>query len=149
MKEYGYMEGNYLRSRFIEPQEYNYIDSDGIQRTKIISEDEQIAALSPEWKPVDDIDNSKVESAADGYIVVPIPYDCGDRIGYRYITKRDLQQVRNEIKELKESLAKSDYQITKCYEASLIGEELPYDIVALRAKRQSERDKINELEALL
>ena len=131
MKEYGYMEGNYLRSRFIEPQEYNYIDSDGIQRTKIISEDEQIAALSPEWKPVDDIDNSKVESAADGYIVVPV------------------QQVRNEIKELKESLAKSDYQITKCYEASLIGEELPYDIVALRAKRQSERDKINELEALL
>lgn len=149
MKEYGYMEGDYLRTRFIEPQEHNYIDSDGIQRTKIITEDEQIAALSPEWKPVDNIDNSKVENAADGYIVVPVPYDCGDHIGYRYVTKRDLQQVRNEIKELKESLAKSDYQITRCYEASLTGEPMPYDIAVLHSDRQKQRTKINELEALL
>lgn len=149
MKEYGYMDGDYLRSRFIEPRKHNYIDSDGVQHTKLITEDEQIATLSPVWKPVDGIDNSKVESAADGYIVVPVPYDCGDHIGYRYVTKRDLQRVRCEIQELKESLANSDYQIIKCYEASLAGEQMPYDIADLHSDRQKKRSQINELEALL
>ena len=48
--------------------------------------------------------------------------------------------------ELKSQLESTDYKIIKCSEAQLVGEELPYDIVALHAERQALRDKINELE---
>ena len=53
-----------------------------------------------------------------------------------------------EIAKLKAELESTDYKIIKCYEAQLVGEELPYDVVALHAERQSLRDKINELEAI-
>lgn len=149
MKEYGYMEGGYLRSRIIEPIVNTFVDGNGEQHTETVTEEEQIAALSPEWKPVDPIDQAQVEGAEDGYIIVPVPYDGGDHIGYDYVLKRDTQAVRTEIQALKDSLAESDYQITKCYEASLIGEPLPYDIVALHTQRQQQRDKINELEATI
>ena len=147
MKEYGYIENGYLRSRFIEPIVQRYTDKDGREQVKTVSEEEQIAQLSPEWKPVDPIDTAQVEGAEDGYIIVPVPYDGGDHIGYDYVLRRDTQAIRTEIQALKDSLAESDYQITKCYEASLTGEPLPYDVAALHAKRQAERDKINELEA--
>lgn len=61
--------------------------------------------------------------------------------------KEDVSAYETEIKTLKASLAESDYQVTKCYEASLVGDALPYDIGALHAKRQEIRDKINELQA--
>lgn len=147
MKEYGYMEDGYLRSRFIEPIEQRYFDKDGLPQVKVITEEEQIADLFPVWKPVDAIDQSQIDGAEDGYIIVPVPYDGGDHIGYDYVVRRDVQAVRVEIQALKDSLAESDYKITKCYEASLIGEELPYDVSALHAERQKVRDKINELEA--
>ena len=147
MKEYGYIENGYLRSRFIEPIVQRYTDKDGREQVKTVSEEDQIAQLSPEWKPVDPIDTAQVEGAEDGYIIVPVPYDGGDHIGYDYVLRRDTQAIRTEIQALKDSLAESDYQITKCYEASLTGEPLPYDVAALHAKRQAERDKINELEA--
>lgn len=51
-----------------------------------------------------------------------------------------------EIDLLKRQIAATDYKVTKCYEYSLCGLELPYDIEALHAERQSLRDKINELE---
>lgn len=54
-----------------------------------------------------------------------------------------------QITELKEQLASTDYKIIKCSEASLIGEELPYDVAELHAERQALRDQINELEAKL
>jgi hypothetical protein len=53
-----------------------------------------------------------------------------------------------KIAELKAELESTDYKIIKCYESQLVGEELPYDVVALHAERQSLRDKINELEAI-
>lgn len=64
-------------------------------------------------------------------------------------TKIDPEAIQAQIDELKQQLAESDYKVTKCYECSLVGEPLPYDIEALHTERQSIRDKINELEALL
>ena len=55
-------------------------------------------------------------------------------------------EVQEQIAELKSQLESTDYKIIKCSEAQLVGEELPYDIVALHAERQALRDKINELE---
>lgn len=51
-----------------------------------------------------------------------------------------------EISSLKERLSSSDYKITKCMEAQLLGDSLPYDINELHTERQQIRDKINELE---
>lgn len=125
-----------------------YRDEDsGEIKQKTISIDEQIAALPPHYKPVDTIDESKQETSKEDYTVRIIPYDAGDRISFRYVEVPDLQKVRNEINTLKESLNNSDYKVIKCYEASLCGEEMPYDIKAVRSERQAIRDKINQIEA--
>lgn len=54
--------------------------------------------------------------------------------------------VEEKITELKAQLSATDYKIIKCSEASLVGEELPYDIITLHAERQALRDQINLLE---
>lgn len=54
----------------------------------------------------------------------------------------------DDIEELKNSLASSDYKIIKCMEAYLCGEELPYDINLLHAERNLQRQKINELSVI-
>ncbi len=66
----------------------------------------------------------------------------------RYIayTPSELDSMR--IAALKEQLSNTDYKVTKCYEYSLVGIELPYDIEALHSERQALRDQINELETL-
>lgn len=37
-----------------------------------------------------------------------------------------------------------DYRIVKCMEASLLGQEMPYDLEALVKARQKVRDQINQ-----
>ncbi len=128
MKEYGYMEGDYLRSRFVN--------------------DEEIAKVNDVWKPVDVIDDSKL-TQVDGRVVVPVPYDAGDHIAYKYVEKVDRGGIRQEIARLKQELTDSDYKVIKCYEAQLLGKEQPYDIKTVSADRQTIRDKINELETQL
>lgn len=63
--------------------------------------------------------------------------------------KVDPVAMQARIDALKAELADSDYKVTKCYEASLVGESLPYDITELHRERQSIRDEINRLEALV
>lgn len=148
MVHYGFIEDGFLRVKEIEPIVHRYRDEDsGEIKQKTISIDEQIAALPPHYKPVDSIDESKQETSKEDYTVRIIPYDAGDRISFRYVEVPDLQKVRNEINTLKESLNNSDYKVIKCYEASLCGEEMPYDIKAVRSERQAIRDKINQIEA--
>lgn len=59
-------------------------------------------------------------------------------------TPEEIKQER--IDELKQQLTDTDYKIIKCSEYQLAGLDLPYDIVALHAQRQSIRDEINQLE---
>ena len=61
----------------------------------------------------------------------------------------DTEVVILRIDDLKKQLSESDYKVTKCYECSLVGETLPYDIEALHVERQAIRDEINRLEALI
>lgn len=147
--EYGYIEGGRIVSRFLSEQRVLTTDEAGNDHVRVITVEEQAAALSDDWKPVAPIDTDIVESGGDEYIVVPVAYDAGDNIAYHYLKKFDTQRLRREIQTLKDALTASDYQVTKCYEASLTGLPLPYDIAALHAERQSQRDKINELEARL
>lgn len=148
-REYGYIEGGRLISRFLSEKREVITDEEGNNHVRIITVEKQAAELSGEWKPVDLIDSDTMESGGEDYIVIPEAYDAGDHIGYRYIKKFDVKKVKTEIEALKEALSGSDYMVTKCYEASLTGGTLPYDIDKLHAERQAQRDKINELEAVL
>jgi hypothetical protein len=124
--EYGYIENGYLRSRRIESEAV-------------------VSSLSQEWKPVDKIDEQKLQ-CEEGYIVKIVPYDAGDHISFRYEKKQDLQQIRQNIENLKNELKDGDYKVIKCYEASLTKQEMPYNIQELHSQRQLLRQKINELE---
>ena len=145
MVEYGYMEGKYLRSRFIEPYTEIRVNEKGEKYNYEVTIKEQIANLSDNWKPVDKIDSEQLKSE-EGYFVTIEPYDAGDRISYRYIKKEDQQALKTEISALKKELSDSDYQIIKCYEASLLNEEMPYPYKTLIKERQSTREKINLLQ---
>lgn len=54
-------------------------------------------------------------------------------------------EISLQILRLKGLLKKDDYKIIKCFEAQLLGEEMPYDYVSLIEERKTIR---NELEAL-
>ncbi|MEG2120429.1 MAG: hypothetical protein RRZ64_00045 [Rikenellaceae bacterium] len=131
----------------MEPRTESYKDGDDI-KTRVISIGEQIEMLESVWKPVDIIDDTKMR-CRDGYVIRLLPYDAGDRIAYEYKEVFDTQKVKKEIAVQKEFLSGSDYKISKCYEASLLGESLPYDLVALHSERQAARDRVNELEAII
>ena len=65
--------------------------------------------------------------------------------------QKNIQEKQQEIINLQAHLASKnseigDYKIIKCYEASLMGKEVPYDAKALIAERQTVRDKINALQ---
>lgn len=147
--EYGYMEGGVLHSRFLSEFTENWVDEEGIQHAHTVTVEEQLKSLSSDWKPVDKIFDDLLDCDDPDYIIIPVPYDAGEHIGYKYIKKFDVKKVCTEIQELKDALTASDYRVMKCYEASLKGEPLPYDIELLTSERQAQRERINELEAKL
>lgn len=125
---------------------YGYIE-DGYLRANDFSSS-QIAQLSSEWKPVDDIDEAQLQ-CEDGFYIKIQPYDAGDHIAFHYEKKFDTKAIRIQIQQRKDELASEDYKVVKCYEASLLNQTLPYDIQELHTKRQSLRAQINELEEQL
>jgi hypothetical protein len=52
----------------------------------------------------------------------------------------------SQIESLKNRLLETDYQVIKCYEASLLNEEMPYDLQELLTQRKVWRNEINQLE---
>ena len=129
MAKYGYIENGFLRAREVEQG--------------------QVQNLSSEWKPVDDIDESKTISDDDNYPIRLVPYDNGNRISFKYEKVVNTTKIQGEIDAIKAELSETDYQVIKCYEASLVGEELPYDIKALHEDRNEKRAQINALETNL
>ena len=149
MKIYGYIEDDQLKCCYLEPYVERVETSNGTFIEREVSEEEQAKSLSEIWKPVDFINDAIVASAKEGEVIFPQPYDAGDHIAYRYVRQEDKQHIRVQIANLKEDLAASDYKVAKCYEASLLGADLPYDIQELHRERQAKRDLINELTAKL
>lgn len=84
-----------------------------------------------------------------GFIAVDSFEIKDGKVVQSWSVKTDPVLIQNQIEELKEQLSSTDYMITKCMEASLIGETLPYDIEKIHAERQAIRVEINRLEALL
>lgn len=129
MAKYGYIQNGFLRAREVEQG--------------------QVQNLSSEWKPVDDIDESKTISDDENYTIRLVPYDNGNRISFNYEKVVNTTKLQGEIDAIKAELSETDYQVIKCYEASLVGEELPYDIKALHEDRNEKRAQINALETNL
>lgn len=154
MLEYGYInENGCLTSKMLGPYIERYKEGEEIkERTVSIEEQaENLATLG--WKPVDLIDNSQIEAEV-GYCINIVAYDAGDRISYRYDKLLDRTAIQKDIKELKKRLSSTeseigDYKITKCYEATMLGKNLPYDVEKLYAERQAVRAEINRLEEIL
>lgn len=146
MIEYGYInENGYLKTKQLQEYTEKYREKGIIKTRKITIEEQTIELSNAGWKPVDELDNEKLK-APDGYFIRVIPYDAGERISFKYEQVFDEQKIRREIEELKKALTSTDYKVIKCYEASLIGEELPYDIKVLHKERQQIRNRINTLQ---
>lgn len=137
----------YLNTQIVQLETVRYTDSDGSIKTRTITEDEQAQALAAAgYKPVDDIDENK-RVCDPGFYVRIVPRDSGDKIIFDYVTVKDKKYYQKQIDTLKKALADEDYKITKCYEASLLGLSLPYDIQALHQAREQLRSRVNALEA--
>ena len=143
---YGYFEDGFLRVVNLEPEVRNYKQPDGTIRKVTVSIEEQLTERTERLKPIDDLDEETMEAATEGHLVIPTPYDAGDRISFRYTTIVDKKFYNSQIQVLKQQLEDGDYKVTKCYEASLVGEPAPYDIQQLHTERQTLRAQINELE---
>lgn len=147
---YGYInEDGYLTSKVIEPEISKLKNAEGEFIDVVITVDKQVEDLVLKgWKPVDMVDDSKLETDSEFHSVHIQPYDAGERISYRYIVKFNKKSVERKIDGYKKMLTDTDYKVMKCYEASLIGQSLPYSINELHIDRQKLRDKINELEQI-
>lgn len=87
--------------------------------------------------------------ATEGYTAVDSFKEKDGKLYQIWHIETDKEAIRVKIETLKQQLNASDYQVIKCCEASLIGEELPYDINGLHEERQKIRDEINRLESTL
>lgn len=88
INEFGFLEGK-------EVSDYcqSYQGTDGKIHQKIITAEDQTKDLLIQgWKPVDDIDESKLE-CEEGYVVRAIPYDAGDHIAFKYEKVPDAQML--------------------------------------------------------
>lgn len=107
--------------------------------------DEQYVEFIPSNPPVeagelDDI-STYYEKGEDGKI-----YQCWN------VNKNHPGKVKIKIKELKDSLSKTDYLIIKTYEAKISMSDAPYSqeyLDEIIQERQALRDRINELEELI
>ena len=124
-------------------------EENGLYCEKILTIDEQIGQYEQKgWKPVDEPNRPDIH-CDEFETIVDVPYDAGDKIKFNYEKKLDRTKIDCKVLELKQQLADDDYKIVKCYEATIIGNELPYDIETLHEERQSIRDEINRLQAML
>lgn len=65
------------------------------------------------------------------------------------IIKNDPVKISKRIISLTKDLSDSDYKIIKCYEASLLKQEVPYDIESITTDRSLKRNEINRLKSIL
>ena len=69
--------------------------------------------------------------------------EISERLGFN---KPKEPTPQEQIKILEAKIASTDYQVIKCYEYSLVGLELPYDISLLHEEREAIREQIRALE---
>jgi hypothetical protein len=79
-----------------------------------------------------------------------VSYMCdGEKVYQIWNVVVDSFYYVSQINKLKQQLESSDYKIMKCYELSMIGEPMPYDVFQMHTERQDLRDEINRISDLL
>lgn len=68
-----------------------------------------------------------------------------DEIFEEYIPEI-METIEEKIIRLKNRLLETDHMVVECYEHSLLGLEMPYDIAALHTERQAIKDEIETLQ---
>ncbi|NDV63778.1 hypothetical protein D0T60_00695 [Bacteroides sp. 224] len=136
-----------------------HIEINDMELAKIISEHEidirfcpkELGARMAELRDAGFLDfiPSEQPQVEPGFVAVDSFEIKDGKVVQSWMVKANPDSIQSQIDELKKQLSSSDYMITKCMEASLMGETLPYDIDAIHAERQEIRDEINRLEALL
>ena len=143
---YGWFENGCLRTVELEDRVQRY-EENGEVKEMIVSVEHYIEdAKKQGLKPVDKIDEEKMISSKEDFIVLAEAVEEAEKISWVYIEKPDIKGLHKKIKELQGTLASTDYRVIKCYEAHLSGEHLPYDVQNLHSLRQALRDKINSIE---
>lgn len=149
---YGIIEDGVLKTQdVVERKERRPVIKKGqtVIQEFVISVEDQVKVLSESgWKPVDMIDETKLE-CEDGFAIRMAAVEYEDHIGFDYEKVIDQSYYRRKIQELKDELSSSDYKVIKCYEAYLVGEPMPYNAQELHSSRQSLRDSINALEDMI
>ncbi len=149
---YGIIEDGVLKTQdVVERKERRPVIKKGqtVIQEFVISVEDQVKVLSESgWKPVDMIDETKLE-CEDGFAIRMAAVEYEDHIGFDYEKVIDQPYYRRKIQELKDELSSSDYKMIKCYEAYLVGEPMPYNAQELHSSRQSLRDSINALEDMI
>lgn len=87
-----------------------------------------------------------------GYLQRPTYKNEDGKVICTYESYLDYYFLGQEVKRVKQKLSNTDYIIIKCYEAELLGEELPYDKEFLKktaVERAEMRDQINQLQAII
>ena len=123
MAKYGYIENGFLRAREVEQG--------------------QVQNLSSEWKPVDDIDESKTISDDDNHTIRLVPYDNGNRISFNYEKVVNTTKIQGEIDAIKAELSETDYQVIKCYEALSVKNCLMTSRHCTKIETRSERKSMS------
>ena len=96
-----------------------------------------------------DLVMSKQPQCDVGFVAVDSYAVKDGKLVQSWAVVKDPKAVQAEIEALKKALSESDYKITKCYECSLLGDDLPYNVQELHRERQEIRDAINRLESEL
>lgn len=147
MVRYGYIDNGYLVAQEIKEYTEQFRDEENVIMDRTVTVEEQIDSyVQNGYKPVDPIDEDKLDNCDENYVYHLKPYDAGDHIAYEYVKLFDVQKFKAEINSLKKGLSDNDYKVTKCMEAKLLDLPLPYDIQAIHAENQIMRDRINEIE---
>ena len=147
MVRYGYIDNGYLVAQEIKEYTEQYRDEENVIMDRTVTVEEQIDSyVQNGYKPVDPIDEDKLDNCDENYVYHLKPYDAGDHIAYEYVKLFDVQKFKAEINSLKKGLSDNDYKVIKCVGAKLLDLPLPYDIQAIHAENQIMRDRINEIE---
>jgi len=69
-----------------------------------------------------------------------------EEVSPEIVAGQQMAAMEGRLQELIAMLGSTDYKVTKCYEAQLLGLPMPYDVQELTSQRQAWRDEINSLE---
>lgn len=125
------------------------IDNEGIIDVRFCSPNNGVKMANLRNAGFLDYVSSIQPTVQDGEVAVDSYKEENGKLVQYWEVKVDSVYIQKKIDNLKEVLSSSDYKVIKCQEASLIGEQMPYDVDELHKERQSIRDEINRLESLI